>query len=258
MNVRARNGVAVLASVSAGLVLLLPSGSAGTAAGGACIGKRCIYDVKFELTVDGPTLRPGQGPVFRHELTARFPRVPITHTQNTQNPLNFHSSPTPNSASASPASASPGTVSALVEINSPAPCAHKKRYTANAFMTLGGGVDRRGQGTLGVELAPRRVVPPGWINCPSYEGQPLEAGAHGALRMAPGESRVRWGDDSFVGKASLSVFYAYSRKAGTAQSPSQPFRGLWAGKNAVLTDRGQDLFAPTYTAEVRMTFTRRS
>ena len=254
MNARARNGVAVVASAAAGLVLLLPSGSAGTAAGGACIGKRCIYDIKFELTVEGPTLLTGQGPVFRHEVTARFPRVPITHTQNTQNPLNFHSSPTA-------APASPGTVSALVEIKGLGPCAHKKQYTANAFMRLEGGVSRRGQGGLGVELAPTRVIPPGWINCPFYEGQPLEAGAHGALRMEPGESRVIWGNDSFVGKASLSVSYQYSRKAGTAQSPSQPFRGLWAGKNAVLTDRGQARFAgsgATITAEVRMTFTRRS
>lgn len=157
----------------------------------------------------------------------------------------------------------PGMVSALVEINGLGPCAHKKRYAANARMSFRAGVNlRRGLGTVNVELAPTRVIPPGWINCPAFDGQPLEAGAHGALRMEPGESSVMWGNDSFVGKPSLSVEYRYStRKTGTAASLSQPFRALWAGQSAVLTDRGESRFAGSglaITAVVRMTFTRRS
>lgn len=262
---RARYGVRLLIALG-GLVLLLPSGSTGSATAGACMAKRCLYDIELAAETRLPKIG-----VFG--LTARFRRVSVVHNQTPARPH-----PKPLSLSIGLGSnhrnlRMTGIVIGALDINN-AECVHKRTYSATARASFGGSIrlgGRRSPSGLHLDLAPTRTIPPRWADtCSAFREQNRDlasvmraVGNQLVLLRSPGATgNLRVGHDPFgvPGAASLTAEYGYGtrRRHASETSLSSPFRELWAGRSAVIRQRAVFNTPPgDAVTNVRLSLTRR-
>jgi hypothetical protein len=262
---------ALALTVCGALVLLLPSGSAGSATSGACgwprAPKGCLYDI--ELAAE--TRLPDIG-VFG--LTARFRRVSVVHNQTPP----AYKNPKPVSLSIGLGSRHrnlrmTGTVTGALDIRTP-DCIHKRTYPAIARAELSGHVSlgglAGGGAGLGLELAPTREIPPQWApTCSLYQQQNRDlafvmfaVGNQLVLLTGPGTTgHLSVGQGSNIGgSASLAAVYSMGTKRRQASEAklSSPWRELWAGRSAVVRQRATfDTPRGDAVTNVRLSLTRR-
>ena len=250
---------ALVASVLGALVLVLPSGSAGSAAAGACgyPNKRsCVYDIEFVAESRDPRIG-----VFG--LTARFRRVTIHHTQNptfpARNPLSLSIS------NGGPNGRMRRTVIGSLDIRGGG-CVHKRTYQAAAQGDFDANIrlaKAGGREEMNLELAPPRIIPPNWA-CSLYVQQNLDlarvmsgVGSGQPVTSPAATWGVAVGNDPSFGAASLAAQYLYftKRRQVSEGSLSSPYRELWAGRSVVVRQRfvRDDKRVTT----VRLQFTRR-
>ena len=251
----------LLLSVLGGLILLLPSGSAGSAAASGCMAKRCLYDIELAAETRLPK-------IGTFGLTANFRRITIVHTQTSRslsiglgsNHRNFVMT---------------GTVIGALDINSAfETCVHKRTYPATARATFSASIRpgaRRAPAGLALDLAPPRVIPPQWApTCARWQelNRDLASlmGAVGnklVLLKSPGATgHLAVGHEPLgvPGAASLAATYGYNsqRPQASETSLTSPWRELWAGRSAVIRQRAVfNTPAGDAVTNVRLSLTRR-
>ena len=216
--------------------LLSPSGSAGSTAMGACVQKRCLYDVEFRAQTTLPE-------IGTFGLTARFRRVTLSHSPPSPTGLTISFRERNSRAT--------GTVVGALDIES-AGCVHKRTYpaTGQADLSIDIPLGRRRAPTVSFALATPRLIPPEWADtCPSYRAQDRDlASAMFAvgnqvvpLRGTGGTGHLSGGQDPFIvsGAPSLAAEYQYNgqRPQASVGSLTSPWRELWAGKSALIRQR---------------------
>jgi len=243
---------AFVVCVLAGLGLLVPSAGIGSPVAGACISKRCLYDIEFVAEKRLPDIG-----VVR--LTARFRSVTIGQFQGSR------------SLSVSlrePNNRMSGTVGALLDIRMPG-CIHRRTYSLHARAHFSASIILRGRADLQLDLAPTGVIPPRWAEtCPSFRQQNRDLASimfglsnqGGPLTGRGSTGHLSVGHDSFVGEASLAAVYSFGtlRRQPSETALDSPWRELWAGRSVVIrqqeigtTPRGASIL------DVRLRLTRR-
>ena len=261
MNVFARKRDLVLACVAVVLtaMALASAGSARTNAQECFFTKKCRYDIEVRYNhrffLGGSLLQSTR-------VTATFPRVVVTHTQNPPPPAKTKQSIGMNGGDhLRPL----GTVVADVDITA-LDCRHSRTYQARAVVELLATIplSRPVKSLLRVEFAPKNVVAPEWEEtCALFRQQSRSLdqiiGRLALFTQPRWTSSFSLAANDFLGAISLRGNYRLETlEPQKENSLVRPLRLLWQGRSVVINERtvkqqggAKDVY------DVRVTFRRR-